>query len=116
MPSLRTLALVNIAALPILLSACQPPRAGRVDEAPPVAVVTPVLPQAPAEPPAADTCGAAAFAGFIGQDRKTLPPMPAGKVVRELCTTCMRTMDFNAARMDVIYDQHTGVIRTINCG
>lgn len=116
MSCLRNVALITLAAS---VSACQPsPRPERVSSPPGTAttVVMPVVPLAPAESSNADTCGAADFARFIGQDRKTLPAMPEGKIVRMLCTTCMRTMDFNGARLDIIYEAHSNIIRSVNCG
>ena len=45
-----------------------------------------------------------------------MPAAPAGKVVRVVCSTCPMTMDFNAERLNVIYDEKTGLVTRLSCG
>ena len=45
-----------------------------------------------------------------------LPPKPEGAVWRQACTTCMLTMDFSPARMNIIFDRGTEEIKTVKCG
>lgn len=63
-----------------------------------------------------DTCQAASHASLLGLDYKRAPPAAAGKVIRVLCTTCPMTMDFNAERLNIFYDQSSGVISRLSCG
>lgn len=89
----------------LLLGACQssPP--------PPQAPPSAALPTG-----AADTCGAAGHAALLGKPHESVPPAPPGKVIRVVCSTCPMTMDYNAARLNVIFDEKTGVVQKISCG
>jgi hypothetical protein len=74
-------------------------------------------PDAAALPAAADdSCHARDHAALVGQDFKQAPIAPAGKVIRVVCSTCPMTMDFNAERLNVIYDADTGVVGKLTCG
>ena len=64
----------------------------------------------------ADTCGAASHASLIGRSHESVPSAPAGKVIRVVCSTCPMTMDYNAARLNVIFDEKTGVVQKLTCG
>jgi hypothetical protein len=66
--------------------------------------------------PEPDTCGAAAYASVLEQHKDRIPATPAGKVVRIVCSTCPMTMDFNQARLNVIYDEKTGTVSRLTCG
>lgn len=112
----RSLASCLAVAFVVALAAgCQSP-----PPTPPAPPTSPTAPDAAAESalPAAeqDTCKAASYASLIGQDYKQAPPAPAGKVIRVVCTTCPMTMDFNAERLNVIYDEKSGLIRRLTCG
>ena len=98
--------------LVLLVAGCQThppagqPTAGAITEAAP-----------PIAPPAAgDTCAANAYRWLVGESRTRIPVMPAGRVVRVTCSTCMRTLDFNAARLDIVYDTGTGIVLSVSCG
>lgn len=72
-----------------------------------------------AEPPvdgALGQCKAAQYQSFVGRDRSQLPPAPAGEVWRVVCDTCPVTMDYNPARLNVIYDTQTNVVEEVKCG
>lgn len=76
---------------------------------------------APAQPPTAaepadDSCGATAYASLVGQDRAGAPASTEGRPVRVVCSTCPMTMDYNAQRLNVIFDEKTGVVQKLNCG
>ncbi len=43
------------------------------------------------------------------------PPSP-GKAFRVVCTACPMTMDFNPERLNIIYDDTSGVILRLTCG
>lgn len=72
----------------------------------------------PASPPSDELrqCKADQYQSYVGRNRSELPAKPAGETWRASCSTCAVTMDFNAQRMNIVYDQATGVIQRINCG
>lgn len=74
------------------------------------------VPPPPELAPESDSCGARTYQWLVGKDRKEIPPAPEGKVVRVLCSTCMMTMDFNAARLNIFYEQKTGAVSRLSCG
>jgi len=104
-----TFAAVAAIASFIALGACQ--RALDKPAAPTNADEKPRVPSA-----ANDTCNAKSHSWLIGQDHKRVPPAPAGKVVRVVCSTCAMTMDFNQARLNVFFDEKTGVVTRLTCG
>lgn len=74
---------------------------------------------APATPPVVDApgqCPAAHYRSWIGRNRSELPAPPAGQTWRVTCTTCPVTMDFNPNRLNILYDEASGVIREVKCG
>ena len=92
------------------LAGCQspPPNTPPADDA---ADASPALPAADQ-----DTCQAASHASLLGTNYKQAPTAPAGKVYRVVCTTCPMTMDFNPQRLNIIYDEKSGLIRRLTCG
>ena len=96
--------LLPLLALTLALCACQ---SRPVDNA----AVSAAVPSG-----AEDTCQAQTYAWLIGQDRKQAPPAPEGKVIRVVCATCPMTMDYNAERLNVIFDAKTGRISALRCG
>ncbi len=101
------------------LAACQspPPAPPGTPPPPPPPRPSSGTPAASSLPAAADdTCQAASQARLLGTDYRTVPPAPAGKVVRVVCTTCPMTMDFNAGRLNVIYDAASGKVERLTCG
>ncbi len=89
-----------------LLTACASP--------PPVTVAPP---PGPALPPAgADTCRAATYASYLGQDHRQVPPAPDGLTFRVACTTCAVTEDFSAQRLNFFYDAASGKVVQLTCG
>ena len=98
--------LAPAAAALALLAACATP---------PPAVVDP--PRGPALPPASvDTCRAATYADLLGEDYRSVPAAPEGRVFRVVCTTCPMTMDFNPDRVNFMYEQATGRVVQLTCG
>lgn len=70
-------------------------------------------------PPSGDgpeQCRAEAYSRYVGRNRSELPPQPAGETWRVTCTTCPVTMDYNPRRLNILYDEATGVIRQVKCG
>ncbi len=112
----RTLTLAAVLAA----SACAqpaPPAPPPRPAAPPPAYVPPPPPSPPVEPPReADTCGRAEHAGLVGRNRSEIPVFPQPARVRVACTSCPVTMDFNAARLNIFYNETSGVIEQVRCG
>ena len=71
-------------------------------------------PTPPADGPG--QCKADQYQRFIGRNRSELPARPAGETWRVTCTTCPVTMDYNPSRLNILYEQSTGVIREVKCG
>jgi hypothetical protein len=120
-------------------SASAPAAPAPVISPPPVVPPPPVLAPSPVAPPPrvippppvaarpglapsavgagdADACGASRFRYLIGKRKSDIPPTPPGARWRIACTTCMVTMDFAPARLDIFFEQDTGVIREVRCG
>jgi hypothetical protein len=75
-------------------------------------------PVATASPPddGPSQCKADQYQRFIGRNRSELPPRPVGENWRVTCTTCPVTMDYSPGRLNIFYDQSTGIIREVRCG
>ena len=78
------------------------------------AACAPVEPMPPGDGPS--QCRADQYQRYIGRNRSELPARPAGETWRVTCTTCPVTMDYNPRRLNILYDQSTGVIREVKCG
>ena len=94
----------------LALVACQSPP----PSAPPAADTSADIPALPAAEQ--DTCQAASHSSLLGSNYKQAPAAPVGKVFRVVCTTCPMTMDFNPQRLNIIYDEKSGLIRRLTCG
>jgi hypothetical protein len=72
----------------------------------------------PATPPmdGPTACKADQYQRLVGTNRSQLPQTPAGETWRVTCTTCPVTMDYNPSRLNIVYDEATGVIRQVKCG
>ena len=53
---------------------------------------------------------------FVGRHRSELPARPAGETWRVTCTTCAVTMDYNPGRLNVFYEESSGIVREVKCG
>lgn len=85
--------------------------------APAAAVLAACAPTPPATvPPGPDQCRAAAYQHLVGRHRTTVPSTPAGATWRVTCTSCPVTMDYNPARLNILYDQASGTVREVTCG
>lgn len=61
-------------------------------------------------------CRADQYQRYIGRNRAELPSRPANETWRVTCTTCPVTMDYNPSRLNILFDERTGVIREVQCG
>lgn len=80
---------------------------------------TPVPPPGPApEPisPEQNQCRASDYQFLIGRDRSEIPAQPAGATWRVTCNSCPVTMDYNPSRLNITYDDRSGVIDAVSCG
>lgn len=85
-----------------LLSACAPTGGSDPVTAPPT------------DGPAA--CKADQYQRLVGTNRAQLPQAPAGETWRVTCTTCPVTMDYNPQRLNIVYDEASGIVRQVKCG
>lgn len=65
---------------------------------------------------APDQCKASQYQSYVGRNRSELPPKPADENWRVTCTTCPVTMDYSPQRLNILFEQSTGVIREVKCG
>lgn len=69
-----------------------------------------------APPPGGNECRASDYQYLVGRPKSEVPPAPAGATWRVTCTTCPMTMDFNPRRLNILYDQSTGIVEKVACG
>lgn len=100
---MKITALGYAAASALVLSACVPMDRGT---------------NSPASPPVAEPgqCRADQYQTYVGRNRSELPARPPAETWRVTCTTCPVTMDFNPSRLNILYDETSGVIREVKCG
>jgi len=70
--------------------------------------------QTPDEP-IPQRCDAGAARSLIGTHVGAVS-FPAGANVRIVCTTCPTTKDLRPDRLNVRFDEATGIIRSVDCG
>jgi len=74
-------------------------------------------PPARPDPGATDQCGADSWRPrLVGEHRSTIPAAPEGAEWRVHCVTCPVTEEFRPGRMNVAYDEASGIIKSVNCG
>lgn len=61
-------------------------------------------------------CRADQYQRYVGRNRSELPPRPANETWRVTCTTCPVTMDYSPSRLNIFYEERTGIIREVKCG
>lgn len=93
--------LLSLAAAGLLAVGCAP-----VGDSP--------APMPPGDGPS--QCRADQYQRFVGRHRSELPPEPPGATWRVTCTTCPVTMDYNPNRLNIFFEQSTGIIREVKCG
>ncbi|WP_417233139.1 I78 family peptidase inhibitor [Brevundimonas sp.] len=67
------------------------------------------------ETPAPGRCDAAASQSLIGRHVGAVT-FPRDANVRLVCTTCAATMDHDPDRLNIRFDEATGIIRAVDCG
>ena len=65
--------------------------------------------------PSLQRCDAGAHQSLIGTHVGAVS-FPADANVRIVCTTCPTTKDYRPDRLNVRFDQQTGIIRSLDCG
>lgn len=93
---------LTLAATALLVVSCAPVDAG--DPAP----------MPPEDGPT--RCKADQYQRYVGRNRSELPARPSGEVWRVTCTTCPVTMDYSPSRLNILFEESTGVIREVKCG
>lgn len=76
------------------------------------ACAAPPSPGAPAD----NECRASDHQYLIGRRKSEIPATPAGAIWRVTCSTCAVTMDYNPRRLNIVYDDTTGVVTKVACG
>ena len=66
--------------------------------------------------PGLSQCKADQYQRVIGRHRSELPAKPANENWRVTCTTCPVTLDYSPSRLNILYDESSGVIREVKCG
>lgn len=61
-------------------------------------------------------CRADQYQRYVGRNRSELPAKPANETWRVTCTTCPVTMDYSPSRLNIFYEERTGIIREVRCG
>ncbi len=67
-------------------------------------------------PPSESVCHADRYQYLVGRNRSEIPQTPAGASWRVACTTCPVTMDYRGDRMNIFYNERTGIIEQVRCG
>ncbi|MET4683426.1 hypothetical protein ABIE19_001335 [Brevundimonas faecalis] len=64
----------------------------------------------------ADMCKAGELQWLVGKRRSEIP-VPVDVVNRRVaCTTCPVTEDYSPYRLNIFYNQQTGLIERVSCG
>ena len=75
-------------------------------------------PDAGPPPPMAgpDQCGASRYQWRVGRHRSAIPPQPPGARWRVACLGCPVTMDYSPSRLNIFYEERSGIVREVRCG
>jgi hypothetical protein len=65
---------------------------------------------------AGDMCGAARMKWLVGRSKTEIPVPVEPSRRRVTCTACPITMDFNPRRLNILYDEASGIIKEVKCG
>ena len=64
----------------------------------------------------ADQCRAQSLQYLVGRSRTEIPIPLDPSSRRVVCSTCVMTQDYNAARQTIIFDVQSGRITSVKCG
>ena len=71
-------------------------------------------PSVPTDPAGPRQCDAAASQSLIGSHVGAVDFAPGANV--RVCTTCATTRDYRADRLNVRFNEQTGIIEKVDCG
>ena len=97
-----------------VLASCATPPPPPPPAPAPVRVVR--VPDYSPRPVVTDQCGAGALQTLIGRPRTEIPVPLLPGTRRVACTTCPLTRDYVAGRLNILFDQDTGIVREVRCG
>lgn len=80
-----------------------------------VVACAPMAGETPSRDLSADQCRASASQSLIGTNVAAVS-FPEGANVRIVCTTCPTTKDLRPDRLNIRFDQASGIIRRVDCG
>lgn len=63
-----------------------------------------------------DLCKASDLAWLVGKPKSEIPVPVDVTDRRVVCTTCPVTEDYNPYRLNIFFDEDTGVVERVNCG
>lgn len=63
-----------------------------------------------------DICNAKNFQYLVGRPKTEIPVPVNPRNRRVTCTACPVTMDFNPERLNIFFDQATGIVKEVKCG
>ena len=63
-----------------------------------------------------DRCNASKYRYLVGRHRTSIPPAPAGATWRVTCSSCAVDMSFSEGRLNIVYNDKTGVVTSVGCG
>lgn len=69
-----------------------------------------------AAPMKGDQCHAAQLQYLVGKPRSEIPVAADLSKRRVYCSTCVVTMDYSPARLNIQFDKDTDVITVVKCG
>ncbi len=63
-----------------------------------------------------DLCNAGKYQYLVGQHRSIIPQPPTGATWLVTCSSCPVTADFSEHRLNIVYDDKTGTVKSVGCG
>ena len=112
--------LILLGAGLMALSACASPPPTRSAQPGSAPRISPTERPYQSEPAArsvnADMCKAGDLQWLVGKPRSEIP-VPVDVVNRRVaCTTCPVTEDYSPYRLNIFYNQQTGIVERVSCG
>jgi hypothetical protein len=66
--------------------------------------------------PSEDICRAGELQWLVGKPRTEIP-VPVDVVNRRVtCTTCPVTLDYSPQRLNILFNEQTGIVEQVRCG